>query len=192
MIIEIIAEWRLKELEKHKKLREAGGLEVTDLIRCPLKRSFEEKYPELYRAMAYTPATILGSLVHLGLEHLLSFELNAEIEVKGEKHIGEYKIIGRIDAKLGKVGIEIKTSRADIEIPYEHHVLQAKIYNWLFELEKTILVYITPDRITEYVVEDRIDEEEILKLIVDKKAPRYDWECRYCSFSILCPSRKKK
>jgi CRISPR-associated exonuclease Cas4 len=192
MIIEIIAEWRLKELEKHKRLREASGLEVTDLIRCPLKRNFEEKYPELYRATAYTPATILGSLVHLGLEHLLSSELNAEIEVKGEKHIGEYKIIGRIDAKLGKVGIEIKTSRADIEIPYEHHVLQAKIYNWLFELEKTILVYITPDRITEYVVEDRIDEEEILKLIVDKKAPRYDWECRYCSFSILCPSRKKK
>ncbi len=192
MIIEIITEWRLRELEKHRKLREEGAIEVTDLIRCPLKREFEEKYPELYKASAYTPATILGSLVHLGLENILSSELNAEVEVKGEKAIGEHRIVGKIDAKIGKVGIEIKTSRADFEIPYEHHVLQARIYNWLFDLEKTILVYITPDRITEYVVDDEINEDEIIKLIVDKTAPRYDWECKYCHFSLLCPNKKRK
>jgi len=118
MIIEIITEWRLRELEKHRKLREEGAIEVTDLIRCPLKREFEEKYPELYRASAYTPATILGSLVHLDLENILSSELNAEVEVKGEKTIGEHRIVGKIDAKIGKVGIEIKTSRADIMNPF--------------------------------------------------------------------------
>ncbi len=192
MIIEIIVDWRLKELEKHRKLREEDAIEVTDLIRCPLKREFEEKFPDLYRASAYTPSTILGSLVHLGLESILSNELNAEIEVKGEKKIGDHKIVGKIDAKLGKVGIEIKTSRADFEIPYEHHILQARIYNWLFDLEKTVLVYVTPDRITEFVVEEDIDEDEIVKLIVDKVSPRYDWECRYCFFSLICPKKRKK
>ncbi len=192
MIVEIIVDWRLREVERHKKLRELGGYEVTDLIRCPLKRSFEEKHPELYRAMAYIPATVLGALVHLGLQNILSDELNAEIEVEGEKQIGEYKIIGRIDAKIGKVGIEIKTSRSDIEIPYEHHILQAKIYNWLFDLDKTVLVYITPDRFTEFVVDERLDEEEILKLIVDKRIPKYEWECRYCHFSVLCPNKLRK
>jgi len=188
VITEIVISWRLRELEKHER----DGIWVTDLIRCPLKREFEEKYPELYRASVYTPNTILGSLVHVGLENILSSELNAEIEVKAEKQIGEYKIVGRIDAIVGKVGIEIKTSRADIDIPYEHHVLQARIYNWLYDLEKTVLVYVTPDRFAEYYVEDRVSEEEILKLIVEKKAPRYDWECRYCHFSVICPNKKKR
>ena len=192
MVIEVVVDWRLRELDKHKKLKEEGAIEVTDLIRCPLKREFEDKFPDLYKASAYTPATILGSLVHLGLEQILSNELNAEVEVKGEKWIGDYKIVGRIDAKLGKVGIEIKTSRADFEIPYDHHVLQARIYNWLFDLEKTVLVYITPDRVTEYVVEEDVEEEEIIKLIVDKTAPRYDWECRYCFFSMICPNKRKR
>ena len=188
MITEIVISWRLKELEKHER----DGIWATDLVRCPLKREFEEKYPELYRATVFTPNTILGSLVHLGLENLLSSELNAEIEVKAEKQIGEYKIIGRIDAIIGKVGIEIKTSRADIEIPYEHHILQAKIYNWLYDLEKTVLVYVTPERFAEYPIEDRLTEDEILRLIVDKKAPRYEWECRYCHFAVICPNKVRK
>lgn len=188
MITEIVISWRLRELEKHER----DGIWVTDLIRCPLKKEFEEKYPELYRASVFTPNTILGSLVHVGLESILSSELNAEIEVKAEKQIGEYKIVGRIDAIVGKVGIEIKTSRADIDIPYEHHVLQAKIYNWLYDLEKTVLVYVTPDRFAEYCVEDRVSEDEILKLIVEKIAPKYDWECRYCHFSVICPNKRRR
>ncbi len=188
MITEIVISWRLRELEKHER----NGIWVTDLIRCPLKKEFEEKYPELHKATVFTPNTILGSLVHVGLESILSSELNAEVEVKAERQIGEHRIVGRIDAIVGRVGVEIKTSRADIEIPYEHHVLQAKIYNWLYDLEKTVLVYITPDRFTEYYVEDRASEEEILRLIVDKRAPRYDWECRYCHFSVICPNKRRR
>ncbi|WP_457549730.1 hypothetical protein [Archaeoglobus sp.] len=105
----------------------------------------------------------MGSLVYLGLEQILSNDLNAEVEVKGVKWIGDYRVVGRTDAKLGKVGIEIKTSRTDYEIPYDHHVLQARIYNWLFDLEKTVLVYITPDRVTEYIVVENIEKEEIVK-----------------------------
>ena len=188
MITEIVISWRLKELEKHER----DGIWVTDLIRCPLKRDFERKYPELHKATVFTPAMILGSLVHIGLQNILSSELNAEIEVRAEKQIGEYTIVGRIDAVVGRVGVELKTSRSDFDIPYEHHVLQAKIYNWLYDLEKTILVYITPDRFTEYAVNDRLSDDEILKLIFDKKAPKYEWECRYCHFSVICPSRIKK
>lgn len=188
MITEIVISWRLRELEKHER----DGIWVTDLIRCPLKREFEERFPELHRASVYSPGTILGSLVHMGLERLLSDELNAEVEVKRERQIGEHKIVGRIDAIIGKVGVEIKTSRADVDIPYEHHVLQARIYNWLYDLDKTVLVYVTPDRFTEYTVESRASEEEILKLIVERKVPRYDWECRYCHFSIICPNRRRR
>ncbi len=188
MITEIVVSWRIRELERHER----DGIWVTDLVRCPLKREFEERFPELYRASVYSPATILGSLVHLGLENLLSSELNAQTEVKGERQVGDYKIVGRIDAIVGRVGIEIKTSRADLEIPYEHHVLQAKIYNWLYDLEKTVLVYVTPDRFTEYHVSERVSEEDVIKLVLDKRAPRYDWECRYCHFSVICPNKRRR
>ncbi len=193
MILEKLYEARRKEKEEHK--REPGVYWVTDLVRCPLKRIYEERYPELTAGDIYSPSSILGSLVHWGLESFLQEQLGAAVEVEEERKIGEIRIKGRIDAVIctgsSRVGVEIKTAMSDVNLPMEHHMLQCKIYNWLFNLDKTILVYITPDRTCEYIVEEKLRDEEVSALAVEDKAPRWPWECMYCPYKVICPEKKR-
>lgn len=106
----------------------------------------------------------------------------------------EVEVRGRCDMILEvnglRVGVEIKSSRSDTGIPKEHHIDQARIYNWLFGLLKTYLVYITPDRIAQYVVKEAAPYEEIISRISSRTYPRYLWECRYCEYSVMCPFKK--
>jgi len=200
--IKILYELELKELKEHK--REEGVYWVTDLVRCPLKRIYEFKYPELVASQVFTPVFILGELVHKGLENLLQEyfgEGKVSIEVEGRKKVSlpsgkEVFIEGRADAILvlengDKIGIEIKSSRSDIGLPLEHHVEQVKAYNWLFSLKKGVLLYVTPERIAQYPITDRFTDEDIIERIMDTTAPRYPWECSYCPFSVLCPMKLK-
>ncbi len=200
MITELLLNKKLEEYLSHSK--ETNTLYVTDLIRCPKKIKYEEEYKELAISQVYEPSTLLGDLVHAGLENFIKTNLNAEIEVENEKELqvlgDTYKIKGRADAIVNvndqKVVIEIKSARSDRGLPHLHHKMQLQIYLWLFGTKKGILVYVTPDRITEYEVNDPLDESTIIRLIEDtitmRGAPRFEWECRYCIFSIICPSKK--
>ncbi len=89
-----------------------------------------------------------GSLIHESIERILIEELNAEVEVPVTKELtidGEvYKLVGRVDAKKDNVIIEIKTSKTDVGIPKEEHVLQLRIYVNMLNAEHGILLYITP------------------------------------------------
>lgn len=194
--------YRIKKESIEERRREEDVYWVTDLVRCPLKREYEILYPEIRMSSIFSPSAIMGDLVHLGLEEILRKRLdNATvlIEVEGARRVSlpsgrEAEVRGRCDVivELGgaKLGVEIKTSRSDIRIPLEHHIDQARIYNWLFNLERTYLVYITPERITQYPVDQRASEEEIVSRISSKAYPRYLWECRYCDYSVLCPFKK--
>lgn len=199
LIQEYLYKLKLEDIKKHE--RKENEYYVTDLVRCPLKRVYEEKYAELILRQAFDPTLILGDIVHMGLEAFLSKLFSkgyakgkVNIEIENSKRVKDYIIKGRIDALLdmgeGRIGIEIKYSRRDLGIPHNHHVLQVKIYNWLFDLDKSILIYITPERIAEYEVVDRVNEEELISLIEYKEAPRWNWECQYCAFAILCPKKK--
>ncbi len=185
-IIKILYDLEKEEREKHE--RKDGIIYVTDLVSCPLKPEFERKFPELKTLLE--PALTLGNLVHLAIEKILQEKCNAQIEVEKEAKIGEYVIKGRIDAIVGNIGVEIKYSRTDNYIPYDHHITQVKIYNWLFNLDKTILFYITPDRLAQYEIVDRAGEKYILTLIEDRSIPRYDWECSRCPFAKICHMKK--
>lgn len=200
MIQELLYKMKLEDIKKH--VRGENEYYVSDLIRCPRKIEYEKNFPELVLNQAYDPTLLLGDIVHLGLETFLKKVFGEGIlkgilgiEVEKKQSINKYIIRGRIDALIelesGKrIGVEIKYSRRDIGLPHQHHVLQVKIYNWLYDLSKSILIYITPNRITEYDVEEKASEEEILSLIEDKKSPRWPWECQYCRFAILCPYKK--
>lgn len=201
MIVEELFSSKLTEASTH--VREENTFYVTDLVRCPLKLKFEEKYKELQVAEQVKPATVLGDLVHAGLEKFLSDKFSAKTEVEGQKEVtvGQiaYKVKGRADAIIEKdkrVVIEIKTARADKGIPLEHHKQQLRIYLWLFDALEGILVYVTPDRVTEYLVADRVDDIEVIRLVEETvkavKTPRYSWECSYCIFNVMCPSKKVK
>ncbi len=200
-IVALLYSLKKNELETH--IRKENVIWVTDLVRCDLKREYENKFPEIALKDFFNPVFILGDLIHKGLETTLRsvFGDRIEIEVEGEKNItlpdGRSVVIkGRSDAILrvdGKrIGIEIKSSRSDLGIPLDHHIDQVKIYNWMFDLDKTILIYITGERITQFTVEARMSEDEIVSRILHKNYPRYSWECGYCAFSIICPFKKHK
>jgi len=170
-----------------------------------MKRIYELRYPEILLQDIFSPNFILGDVLHIGLEELLKrsseeglIDYDVEAEVEKERRINvdgkEIVIRGRLDLLLKKnkelIGIEIKSSRSDSGIPHEHHILQCRLYSWLFELSKVILIYITPDRIAEYEITEGATEEMVVNLIKDSKAPRWSWECRYCRFSVMCPYKK--
>ncbi|MEM1631210.1 MAG: hypothetical protein QXX83_03700 [Thermofilum sp.] len=195
--------------ERQKHSREPGVVWVTDLVSCSLKSRYSLEYPELELAELFNPVLIHGTLVHRGLEELLKLILEqkgvkVEVELEGSMEVdlsdltpgsGKVLVKGRADVILTlpngeKHGVEIKSMRGDAPLPLEHHVDQARVYNTLFNLSSTILVYITPERITQYVERERLPAGEIAKRILEQKAPRYPWECKYCPFSVLCPSKR--
>ncbi|MEM2005026.1 MAG: CRISPR-associated protein Cas4 [Zestosphaera sp.] len=190
--------YRLSKEERERHPRRPEAYWVTDLVRCILKRDFELKYPELVESEVFTPTYILGTLVHKGLQELLkstiSNDVLTEVEGRREVRLPDNRVVsveGRADLliRIGEelVGVEIKTSRSDLELPKQHHVDQARIYNWLFNLRHTILIYVTPERVTQFLVEDRVTDEEVIRRLTISRFPRYEWECRYCSYSVLCP-----
>ncbi len=200
MIVELLAKMKIHDYLSHE--REENVFYVTDLVRCPLKTYYEQKYREIAVSQALTPSTILGELVHRGLESLVQLEgYNVKSEVEAEKVVNvgkEVRVKGRCDIMLEKDGertiVEIKSSRSDAGIPHKHHVMQLRIYLWLFEAKKGILLYVTPDRFTEYEVNEPMDEASIVSLVqqtLDRNpSPRFQWECKYCQFSIICPNKR--
>ena len=180
-------------LERIEELKDESTIYVTDLISCPQKRLYRMSFPEL--TFKFDPHLVLGEMAHLGLQSYLSqagFEIEKEIEEKVEIEGKVFKIKGRIDAYSKDLIVEIKTGRPGQRLPQEHHILQTKIYLLMTDVPKGVLVYLTSDRLVEYQVE--FDENlELGSLVVDYlkggKAPRWEWECKYCVFSKMCPYR---
>jgi CRISPR-associated exonuclease Cas4 len=198
-LVSIIYEYSRRERERHK--REEGVFWVTDLVRCPLKRVYETIYPELSLRDLFNPRLIVGTLVHRGVEGLVKELLTGfkvEVEVEGSRRVllsdgSEVEVRGRLDVLIvgngSREAVEVKTARSDKSIPQRHHVDQARAYNWLFDLDRVYLLYITPERISQYTVEDRMNDAEVAERIESRRAPRYQWECSYCHYSVLCPSK---
>jgi CRISPR-associated exonuclease Cas4 len=140
------------------------------------------------------------------LKHVLGERKGLKVEVEPEASAevnlsqfqpgaGRVVVKGRIDAILTspegeRVGVEVKSMRGDAQLPLEHHVDQVRLYNLLFDLPATILLYVTPDRITQYEVRERADWREVAQRVLEPKAPRYPWECRYCPFAVVCPRKR--
>jgi len=208
--MELLYKWRLEEHVKHP--RHPKVIYVVDLARCPLKREFELKFPELVKHDIMSPSSVFGTLIHMGFELFLEHyamkegykvvtELNLVkvINIEGE----EYALSGRVDALLvskksnNVLVVELKTSRSDASIPYEHHVLQAQVYTWMTGASDAILIYFTPERIAEFQIgtlgRPQLSSEEIVRLVKEtitaSHVPRYEWECRYCKFATICPSK---
>jgi len=199
-ISELIYRWRIEEARKRIESRREDEVYVTDLVLCPLKPRFQRIYKEIALAYSFSPVTAMGDFVHMGLERLLQEILGEEsvkTEVEYEKPIEvegrSYTVKGRVDAVVGDTVLEIKTSRSDANIPYQHHVQQLRIYLWLTDMSKGLLLYITPERIAEFPVLNPASDGEVADLvrsiIVGEPAPRYPWECARCPYAQLCPRR---
>ena len=202
MIVEFLAKKRVEDRLSHQ--REKDTFYVTDLVRCPLKAVYEEKFKELAIAEVYNPSTLMGELIHMGLEtfnEIDGYEVLSEVEGEKEVKVGEdiVRIKGRADIILQKgdekIIVEIKSARGDKGLPHLHHLMQLRAYLWLFGAEKGILFYVTPDRFTEFTVDNPLDEATIIKLVQENislsPSPRFAWECEYCVFSVVCPNKKE-
>jgi len=198
-----IVKWRVARSRRHGQRRgDPSVYYVSDLGSCSLKREFEVRLAgEVGNLGVLSGRLLFGDVVHVGVLAILKevygdrvkTELEDEDAVSAEKTVvvdgRKYTVAGRIDAILDNVvGIEVKsnTSPPDEPLPLPWHVTQAKAYNWLFNLQKTWLVYVTPHGIYQFEVAEQMTEEEVRRIIREEKAPRWSWECRYCEFSSLC------
>jgi len=199
MIVEMLYEDRLKEyLERWKeRVEEENIIHVTELISCPLKIEYLMKYPEVGKGQLLNSTFLSGIIMHKGLVQFLrehsKYTVLEEVEV--QKSIGDWTIKGRVDCWLTSNSgedliIEIKTSRRDIGLPHQHHIEQLKLYLWITGVKNGLLVYITPDRITEYEVKSTLTDSEVQNYIDDfikkTRVPRFPWECSYCLWSNIC------
>ncbi len=199
-IAELLYRWRIEEARKRMESKGDNELYVTDLVLCPLKPKYQRIYGELALAHSFSPLALLGEFAHIGIEKVLreilgedvvkvevEFERGIEVEGKG------FVIKGRIDAIVGDTVLEIKTTRSDANIPYQHHIQQLRIYLWLTGFNKGLLLYVTPERLVEFPVQNPASDGEIVdavrSVLVGEPAPRYPWECQYCPYAQLCPKR---
>ena len=198
-----IIRWSIEETNKHGKRRSDPSVYyVTDLERCAMRRRFEIKLPDLRVLRVLNGRLLFGHIVHVGILTILKeiygdrikTELEDENAVSAQKDIfigpSKYTISGRIDAILDKsIGIEIKSnvSPPELPLPILWNVTQARAYNWLFNLRKTRLIYVTPHGIFQYEVKQPLTEDEIKHIIKTEKSPMYSWECNNCEFTSICP-----
>lgn len=181
-----------EQINRLSELQDPRIVYVTDLVSCTHKFHLKKAYPWL--SLAFEPAAILGTIAHLGIGQLLR-ERGVEVEVEVAREVildgTSYLVKGRLDAvdKSSGIVIEVKTARSAVNAPLQHHVKQLNIYLNMLNYERGVLVYITPSRIVEFVVtrEPVSLESEVRDLVEDKYHPRYEWECKYCQFSKLCP-----
>lgn len=203
-----IIKWKLSQVKRYSARRGNSNVYyVTDLEKCAMKRWFETHLTELNSIRVLNGRLIFGDIVHVGiltiLKEIYGDRIVTELEnpegVSRERKIvvngRKYIITGRIDAILDKViGIEIKSnvSPVDVPLPVPWHITQARTYNWLFELQKTRLIYVTPHGLFQYEVDAPITEEEIRSIILSERSPKYSWECKTCEFASICPIYRLK
>jgi CRISPR-associated exonuclease Cas4 len=200
---DLIYRWNLRDFVEH-----AGGdcptelcIGVSELVYCSNKFHLRRRYPELVLGENYASWNSFGRLIHLGLETLLG---NAGFEVEREisRIINFDGIMVSVKGRMDAVGywndkltvVEIKSSRSDNDLPKEQHVLQIRIYMNMARAEQGILLYVTPDRLTEYTIEKPLSDAELEILVKETldntRHPRYTWECQYCPFSMMCPYKQ--
>jgi len=203
-----IIKWKITQNEKRGNHRDDPSIYyVTDLEKCATKRWFETHLTDLKNITVLNGRTLFGDIVHVGILTILKeiygdrikTELEDEKAVSGEKTIFSEKrkitIVGRIDAILDKtIGIEIKSSVSDLDstLPVPWHITQARTYNWLFNLQKTRLIYVSPYGIFQYEIDTQITEDEIINIIKREKSPKWVWECKSCEFASICPIYRLK
>jgi len=194
--------YRVKEEEFRERLSELSSpniVYVTDLVACSHKRLMRLHYP--FMSFRFEPAMIMGELVHRGLAATLAgngaWRFEVEVEKKFEVDGLQYTVKGRVDLVhydgdgVPDFIVEVKTAReVHDDTPREHHLLQLRIYMELMNVDRGVLLYITPDRLAEYNIsrDSGVNVLELLRETVkDTARPRYEWECRYCPYKKICP-----
>jgi CRISPR-associated protein Cas4 len=205
MVTEVdVNQWMLKALKSiNTKVFPIDEITVTEVAGPCLRRAYYQRV----RAVAPTPIEflkIIGNDIHLKLQDVLKEE-GYQIEVGVSIKIGEFKLVGRVDA-LKDDGenphlMEFKTAQEVPQEPYESHVLQVQAYLLMTGLEKGYLVYLSrkDGRVKVFKV---VKDKKALKKLVERayifykalkeKTPpppeKGPW-CNNCPFVLTCSKR---
>jgi len=205
MITEVdVNRWIMRALNStNAKALPADEITVSEAASPCLRRSYYQRI----RAVAPTPVEflrIVGSDVHLKLQDVLREE-GYLIEVNVGVKIGEFKLVGRIDA-LKDYGddphlIEFKTVREIPREPRKSDVLQVQAYLLMADVDIGYLVYLSrkDGRVKVFkITRDKralrkvIERAYILYKALKEKVPpppeRGPW-CNTCPFVLTCNSK---
>jgi CRISPR-associated protein Cas4 len=205
MVTEIdVNRWILKALNSiNVKTFSVDEITVSEAASPCLRRAYHQRI----RVAVPTPIEflkIVGNDIHLKLQDVLRNE-GYQIEVGLSVKIGEFKLIGRVDA-LKEDGddphlIEFKTVQEIPREPHESHALQIQAYLLMTRLEKGYIVYLSrkDGRVKVFkVVKDRkalkkvVERAYILYKALKEKTPpppeKGPW-CNTCQFVLTCSKR---
>jgi len=194
-----LLERKLREFAEHYPRRE-DEVWVTDLVRCWLKREMVLRHRALALANLPTPSRFMvGDLIHDAVERVVEriaeeagWKATREYEAERTVVVGgrEYAVKGRIDVLVEGNGrryvVEVKDVR-DIKLPFEHHDEQLKAYLWLVDADGGKIIYISKAGMIEREIHDPWTEEDVVRAIEERRAPRFDWECSFCTYTSWCP-----
>ena len=186
-ILDKLAHSRIEE-GRRRKIIDEGDIYVSDLTRCREKSMLYKVHPEFGAQILRAPHVLMGILVGEGICNVVKRCCpNARFEVSKSKTMEDYIVRGRCDMILDNKVVEVKFSRFPVDYPRSHHVVQCRLYSWLFDVDEVILWYLNPNTLSEFVVERMgMDDTNVLNMIQNKKSPMYLWECGVCNVKHLC------
>jgi len=170
-----------------------------ELTRCSKANEFDKELPDMAKARRFEPALILGELVHVGVDHItLKYSSRVstiynlpelcvpETYYYKEFHRRKLIVCGTPDLVFNGCPVDLKYQRAPVSDAKDHHISRVKIYMNLMRANTGYVFYITPRKISTFVITEPYSDEELLNLVDQYIAPRWDWECSWCIYSKLC------
>ena len=200
MITQIIYQRYLKHIyDKYVATRRQDVYYVHEFTLCYMKAQILRQLNQIRMISEelLKDTVVIGEIIHEALLRLID---NEPKEVC--KQIEDIEICGTADALIDDTVIEIKyvssmkrilqkTQQNQVKLkPLEHHVLQARMYGWLYDARNVILLYVTPRKLIEVRLTP-MDENEVRQHVLNwinlKPTPMWDWECKLCTLKKLCP-----
>ncbi len=186
----------LRYVKSRRNILESVGSGITvyfvhELVGC--KKRYEYGRELLEKAQEDgdfedNSAFIIGDSVEKRIIELL----NAKEAFVAFKYLDSDKkvlIIGSADGWYENRPLEIKY-RSSTCAPEEYHILQARLYAWLYDVDYSWLVIVSPKCIRSFKAY-ATSTQEIKYLIENWSSPRFASECNFCPFALSCPLNKR-
>lgn len=166
---------------------------ITDLAYCPRKAFFSYFYkPKRYYSYSYE------NKIHKIILNKLEQD-GYDIEVPVSLRVGEFKLVGRVDAVADDHIVEVKTVKEfDFKVK-DYWLAQVNMYMHILNLSKAKLIIVERSTGNVFSTNINYNQEKALCLldvayqVVDaiksknfKNLPKQTENCAHCSFNIIC------
>lgn len=184
---------------KHRGPKE---IYVTEAIGCPRKLFFNLKFNA--SPVVDSIDAVLGKLIHMALPKVLKDVLKADFEVPMEYDLGNGWVLkGRADAVDEENVYEFKFSSVYSQIKPIYYA-QSNMYAYILNKKRYYLIIIDKKTFNVDITEGETDEKafqsiiERIKYVIEclqkntpPPGPLFEWECKGCTYEIICKRAKE-